>query len=74
MGKRTEYETCARCKGSGDQVDGDRILTGIFTCGASLIVDAALGDDVVTEACRVCGGSGRVIRSIATNGDHHDEG
>mgnify|MGYP000040398502 FL=1 len=28
----------------------------------------------LTEACRVCGGSGRVIRSIATNGDHYDEG
>ena len=32
--------TCPRCKGSGEEIDGEKVLTGLLTFGASMIVDA----------------------------------
>lgn len=60
--------TCPRCKGSGEEIDGEKVLTGLLTFGASMIVDAADNDDVITQPCRCCGGRGRVVASITTRG------
>lgn len=52
------WRKCRPCNGSGKEVAGEKVVEAIFSVGASLIVDAMLGDDVMSKPCRHCGGRG----------------
>lgn len=52
------WRKCRPCNGTGKEPAGDKIVDAIFSVGASLIVDAVLGDDVLSKPCRHCDGLG----------------
>lgn len=66
------WRTCRPCNGTGKEAAGEKVIDAIFSMGASAIVDALMGDDVMSKPCRHCGGSGEHYSATPT-GDKADE-
>lgn len=66
---RFEYRKCRACGGSGRKADGERLIDGVFSMGASLIADALTGESVFTRRCRACDGRGETRRVASLRDD-----
>ena len=71
MSERRKYEwrKCRACNGTGRVVDGERATDAAFSFGASLILSAVMGEDVITRECGNCDGEGEIKRLVEASHD-----